>query len=309
MTRKPAFGYLYISPLLIGVLLFSIYPVIQVVWMSFHDIELANLREAIFVGLQNYKRVFTTEDPTFLNVTGITFAFVGGSVILHVGIGLGLAVLLNIPWLKGRNVFRNVYMIPWITAGIMVGYTWSFLFEPRAGILNYLLTLVNLPSQSWTADLKLALPSIIIANVWRGVPYSLILQTAIIANVWRGVPYSLILQTAGLQSINTELYDAAVVDGANPMQILTRITIPLIREFILLNLILDTGMTFHVFDTIFAMTAGGPLHRTETFSINMYLRAFKFGEIGMGSAIAMMLLIISLVLAVVYMRFFRPGRE
>lgn len=291
MTRKPAYGYLYISPLLIGVLLFSIYPVIQVVWMSFHDIQLANLREAVFVGLRNYQRVFTTEDPTFLSVTGITFAFVGGSVVLHVLIGLGLAVLLNIPWLRGRNVFRNVYMIPWITAGIMVGYTWSFLFEPRAGILNYLLSLVNLPSQSWTADLKLALPSIIIANVWRGVPYSLILQTA------------------GLQSINTELYDAALVDGADPVQILTRITIPLIREFILLNLILDTGLTFHVFDTIFAMTAGGPLHRTETFSINMYLRAFKFGEIGMGSAISMMLLIISLVLAVVYMRFFRPGRE
>ncbi len=291
MTRKPAYGYLYISPLLIGVLLFSIYPVIQVVWMSFHDIQLANLREAVFVGLRNYQHVFTTEDPTFLSVTGITFAFVGGSVVLHVLIGLGLAVLLNIPWLRGRNVFRNVYMIPWITAGIMVGYTWSFLFEPRAGILNYLLSLVNLPSQSWTADLKLALPSIIIANVWRGVPYSLILQTA------------------GLQSINTELYDAALVDGADPVQILTRITIPLIREFILLNLILDTGLTFHVFDTIFAMTAGGPLHRTETFSINMYLRAFKFGEIGMGSAISMMLLIISLVLAVVYMRFFRPGRE
>ena len=290
MTRKPALGYLYIAPLLIGVLLFSIYPVIQVVWMSFHDIQLANLREATFVGLQNYRRVLTSEDPTFINVTWITFAFVGGSVILHVAIGLGLAVLLNIPWLKGRNVFRNVYMIPWITAGIMVGYTWSFLFEPRTGILNYLLGLVNLPSQSWTADLKLALPSIIIANVWRGVPYSLILQTA------------------GLQSINTELYDAAVVDGASPLQTLTRITIPLIREFLLLNLILDTGLTFHVFDTIFAMTAGGPLHRTETFSIHMYLQAFKFGEIGRGAAVSMMLLFISLILAVVYMRFFRPGR-
>ena len=290
MTRKPALGYLYIAPLLIGVLLFSIYPVIQVVWMSFHDIQLANLREATFVGLQNYRRVLTSEDPTFINVTWITFAFVGGSVVLHVAIGLGLAVLLNIPWLKGRNVFRNVYMIPWITAGIMVGYTWSFLFEPRTGILNYLLGLVNLPSQSWTADLKLALPSIIIANVWRGVPYSLILQTA------------------GLQSINTELYDAAVVDGASPLQTLTRITIPLIREFLLLNLILDTGLTFHVFDTIFAMTAGGPLHRTETFSIHMYLQAFKFGEIGRGAAVSMMLLLISLILAVVYMRFFRPGR-
>lgn len=291
MTRKPALGYLYIAPLLIGVLLFSIYPVIQVVWMSFHDIQLANLREATFVGLQNYQRVLTSEDPTFVNVTWITFAFVGGSVILHIAIGLGLAVLLNIPWLKGRNVFRNVYMIPWITAGIMVGYTWSFLFEPRTGILNYLLALVDLPSQSWTADLKLALPAIIIANVWRGVPYSLILQTA------------------GLQSINTELYDAAVVDGASPIQILTRITIPLIREFLLLNLILDTGLTFHVFDTIFAMTAGGPLHRTETFSIHMYLQAFKFGEIGRGAAVSMMLLLISLILAVVYMRFFRPGRR
>jgi len=165
VTRRPALGYLYISPLLIGVLLFSIYPVIQVVWMSFHDIQLANLREATFVGLQNYRRTLSSEDPTFINVTWITFAFVSGSVILHIVIGLGLAVLLNIPWLKGRNLFRNVYMIPWITAGIMVGYTWSFLFEPRAGILNYLLSLLNLPSQSWTADLKLALPSVPLRSV------------------------------------------------------------------------------------------------------------------------------------------------
>jgi len=285
--RSALTGYLYISPLLIGVLLFSLYPVAQVIWMSLNDIELANLREATFVGLRNYSRILRMEDPSFLGVLRITFVFVGGSVVLHILIGLGLALLLNLPWVQGRNFFRNLYMIPWITAGIMVGYTWSFLFEPRAGILNYLLGLAGLPAQSWTADPALALPSIVIANVWRGVPYSLIMQTA------------------GLQSINTELYDAAVVDGASQLQILGRITLPLIREFLLLNLVLDTGLTFHVFDTIFAMTAGGPLHRTETFSINMYLRAFKFGELGMGSAIGMILLIISLILAFVYMRFFR----
>jgi multiple sugar transport system permease protein len=173
----------------------------------------------------------------------------------------------------------------------MVGYTWSFLFEPRAGILNYVLSLASLPSQSWTADPKLALPAIIVANIWRGVPYAIILQTA------------------GLQSINTELYDAARVDGASSLQMVTRIIIPLIKPFILLNLILDTGTTFHVFDTIFAMTGGGPLHRTETFSIFMYYRAFKFGEIGRGSAIGMLLLIISIGLAIIYMRFFRPGRQ
>jgi multiple sugar transport system permease protein len=291
MNRRALHGYLYISPLLAGVVLFSLYPVVQVVWMSLQDIELANLREGTFVGLRNYSRIFSMEDPSFLEVLRITGAFVGGSVVLHVALGLGLALLLNIPWVWGRNFFRNLYTVPWITAGIMVGYTWSFLFEPRAGILNYLLSLAHMPAQSWTADPNLALPSIILANVWRGVPYSLIMQTA------------------GLQSINTELYDAAVVDGASPAQILRRITIPLIREFLLLNLVLDTGLTFHVFDTIFAMTAGGPLHRTETFSINMYLRAFKFGELGMGSAIGMMLLLISLLLALVYMRFFRPRRE
>jgi multiple sugar transport system permease protein len=287
MKHKALAGYLYIAPLLLGVLLFSLYPVVQVIWMSLEDIELANLREGTFVGFRNYARIFSMEDPSFLEVLRITFVFVGGSVVLHIALGLALALLLNIPWVWGRNFFRNLYTVPWITAGIMVGYTWSFLFEPRAGILNYLMSLVHLPAQSWTADPALALPSIIAANVWRGVPYSLILQTA------------------GLQSINTELYDAAVVDGASQPQILGRITIPLIKEFLLLNLVLDTGMTFHVFDTIFAMTAGGPLHRTETFSINMYLRAFKFGELGMGSAIGMVLLAISLALALVYMRFFR----
>jgi ABC-type sugar transport system permease subunit len=289
MQRKALYGYLYISPLLIGVLAFSLYPVAQVVWMSLQDIELANLREGTFVGLRNYGRILRMEDPSFLDVLRITFTFVGGSVLLHVGIGLALALLLNLPWVWGRTFLRNLYTIPWITAGIMVGYTWSFLFEPRAGILNYLLSLVSLPAQSWTADPALALPSIIAANVWRGVPYSLIMQTA------------------GLQSISMELYDAALVDGASPMQTLRRITLPLIKEFLLLNLVLDTGLTFHVFDTIFAMTAGGPMHRTETFSINMYLRAFRFGELGMGSAIGMILLLISLLLAVVYMRFFRTG--
>ncbi len=291
MRRKALAGYLYISPLLLGVLLFSLYPVVQVIWMSLQDIELANLREGTFVGLRNYARIFAMEDPSFLEVLRITFVFVGGSVVLHIALGLGLALLLNLPWVWGRNFFRNLYTVPWITAGIMVGYTWSFLFEPRAGILNYLMSLAHLPAQSWTADPALALPSIIAANVWRGVPYSLIMQTA------------------GLQSINTELYDAAVVDGASQPQILARITLPLIREFLLLNLVLDTGLTFHVFDTIFAMTAGGPLHRTETFSINMYLRAFKFGELGMGSAIGMVLLLISLVLALIYMRFFRAKAD
>jgi ABC-type sugar transport system permease subunit len=290
MKRRPAVGLLYVTPLLVCVLALSLYPVIDVIRMSFSEVILANIRESRFVGLANYRALLKVKDPSFLQVLRITLLFVGGSVILHILIGLGLAVMLNNPWLRVRGLLRNLYMMPWITAGIIVGYTWSFLLEPRAGIVNYLLSLAGLPTQSWTADPVLALPAIILANVWRGVPYSLILQTA------------------GLQSINLEIYDAARVDGAGPAQTFLRITLPLIREFLLLNFILDTGLTLHVFDTIFAMTAGGPLHRTETFSIFMYYQAFKFGELGRGSAVGMVLLLLSVLIAVSYMRFFRPGR-
>ncbi len=290
MRRKPSVGIAYISPLLFGVLLLAVYPLVQVVWMSFHRIRLANIQDAAFVGLENFVTLFRIEAPAFGSVVAITLIFVVASVFFHVAIGFVLALFLNCRWMKGHNVLRGVYMMPWITAGIMVGYTWSFLLEPRAGILNYLLSLLELPAQSWTADRSLALPAIIIANIWRGVPYSLIILTG------------------GLQSIDPELYDSALVDGAKSRQIVRFITLPLMREFILLNLILDTGLTFHVFDVIFAMTAGGPRHSTTTLAILMYNRAFRFGEIGLGSAVAVMLLLISGVLAVFYIRSMRRER-
>ena len=270
----------------------TLFPVVQVVWMSLHEIKLTSINTMTFVGLENYREVFfELSRPPFGRSLLITLGFVGGSVFFHVFIALILAILLDTPWLRGRNMFRNLYLIPWIVAGILVGYTWSFLFEPRAGVLNYLLSLVGLPSRSWTADPKLALPSIIIANIWRGVPYSLILQTA------------------GLQSINPELYEVATVDGVNWFQKIRHITMPLIKDFILLNLILDTGQTFQVFDIIFAMTGGGPLHRTETLSLAMYHQAFRFSNVGVGSTIAVFLLLISMIIAVAYMTLFRPHRR
>jgi multiple sugar transport system permease protein len=284
-------GYAYVLPLLLGVAGFTLYPALEVIWMSFQHIELADMVHPRFAGWTNFTDIFSSRDPTFESVLRITFAFVFGSVFFHVVLGLGLALLLNIPWLKGRTFLRNAYMLPWIAAGIIVGYTWSLLFEPRTGLLNYALHLAGLPPQAWTSNINLALPAIIVANVWRGVPYSLILQTS------------------GLQSINPELYEAAWVDGANAWQRLTGITLPLIKEFILLNLVLDTGMTFHVFDTIFAMTAGGPMHRTETFSIYKYNQGFTFGRLGRGAAVGVLLLAVSLVVALVYIRFFRSGRR
>lgn len=285
--RGVSAGYLYILPLVVGVGALTLYPAVQVVWMSFQRIELANMMHSRFAGFENYLAVFTSRNPDFLSIVRITLSFVFGSVFFHILLGLTLALFLNIPWIRGGGILRNFYMLPWIAAGIIVGYTWSFLFEPRTGLLNYILSLLDISPKAWTSDVNLALPSIIAANIWRGVPYSLIIQTS------------------GLKSIDPELYEAAYVDGAGAGQRLVKITLPLIKEFLLLNLILDTGMTFHVFDTIFAMTAGGPLYRTETFSVYMYHQGFTFGNLGRGSAVGVLLLGVSLLIAVLYLRFFR----
>lgn len=288
LRRSKYVGLVFVAPLLVAVGLLTIYPAMSVIMMSFQDVQLANVANARFIGFENYRKLIATSEPSLGSVMLVTLKFVAGSVVFHIAIGLGLALLLENPWLRRAETFRSIYMISWVTAGVIIGYTWSFLFEPRVGILNHILSLIGLPTQSWTADPELSLPAITIANIWRGVPFALIIQTA------------------GLKSINREVYDAAVVDGANRLQIFGRITVPLIREFLLLNLILDTGQTFHVFDTIYVMTAGGPVHRTETLSVFMYTQAFRFGDLGRGAAIGVVLLTISVLIAAVYMSIARP---
>ncbi len=289
--RRPIAGLLYILPLLVLVGLFSVYPALRVFWMSMQNAELASINEATFIGFQNYLLLFKAVEPPLGRVLWLSFLFVLASVAFHVVIGFSLANLLTTRWVRGKQVWRTLYMISWVAAGIIVGFTFRFLFEPRAGMLNALMRLAGLPPQSWTSDPNLAMPVLILVNIWRGVPYSLIIQTA------------------GLQSIRAELYDAAHVDGANAFEILRRIKIPLVRDFLLMDIILDTADTFQVFDTILAITGGGPLHQTETLAVYMYNRAFRFGEIGKGAAVGVVLLLIGLAFAVIYIRFFRPGRE
>ncbi|MGQ9631433.1 MAG: carbohydrate ABC transporter permease [bacterium] len=286
--RQTILGYICIAPVLLGILLFTVYPALYTIWLSFHEMSLANLNVSKFVGMKNLIRVLTHTDPSFWGqVMKVTFIFVGGSVALHIGFGLALAVLLNEKWLRGRSFFRNLYLLPWIAAGVIVGYSWSFLFNPRAGVLNYIVQSIGLEPQSWLTNPRLALPSLIVANTWRGTAFSLLIQTA------------------GLQSISLELYDAALVDGASLFQSFRYITLPLLKPFLLLNLVLDTNGTFHVFDTIYVMTAGGPIYRTETISLFMYHQAFSMGELGMGAATALVILTVSLIISFMYFKIVR----
>jgi ABC-type sugar transport system permease subunit len=288
--KKRLIGIAFISPLFLAIILFLLYPMLYTIVLSFREIALVNISQSTFVGLDNFKRLFTQRNPAFLSeIMRVTGIFVISSVVLQVGFGLGLALLLHFHWLKGRNLLRNLYLLPWVTPGIICGFAWKFMLD-QYGILNYLFTMVGLPPQGWLTDLRLVLPSIIIANVWTGTTYSLLIQTA------------------GLQSIPQELYDVALVDGASKFQSLTKITLPLLLPFLFINLVTETGDTFHVFDRIYALTGGGPLHKTELLSIFMFRNAFVYGDLGYGAAIAVFEFFIGILFAVAYLFIFRQER-
>ena len=285
-TRIIVSGYLLILPALLLIFLILVFPLIQAVLLSLQEVKLASLSRQTFVGLKNYLKIFTFQGPNFFTqVLPATFYFVAGSIVGQLGFGLAMALLVNQKWVRGKDIFRAIFILPWVTSAIVIAISWRFLYEPRLGVLNHLLVLIgvtNLPS--WLNDLNLVMPCLIIANVWHGTAFSFTLQTA------------------GLQSIPYELYEAAHVDGAGAGQKFRYVTLPLIRPFLMINLVLISMYTVNFFDLIYAMTNGGPLYRTEVIAVFLYHQAFEYGHMGTGAAVAVLILIINLVLTLIYMR-------
>ncbi|MEJ2292636.1 MAG: sugar ABC transporter permease [Deinococcales bacterium] len=294
MKRLPesAIGYLLIAPAFAIIVGLMLYPAVQTVWLSLHKVDLARMSHTTFVGLSNYAHIFGESWPSFLgDILPVTLYFVGASVVLQLVLGLGLAMLVNQEWLRGKEFFRATFIIPWVTSAIIIAFSWRFIYEPRLGILNYLLRGLGMANPpSWLNDPNLVMPCLIAANVWRGTAFSFIMQTA------------------GLQSLPTEIFEAAHVDGAGAWQRFRYITLPLIQPFVVLNLILISMYTMNVFDVIYAMTNGGPLYKTEVISLYMYHDAFDFGHMGLGAAVAVLILALNLILTTIYMRL-SSGRE
>lgn len=287
-------GYLFVTPVLLLLLLFSFYPLLRTIYLSFFKVNLASINKMSFIGWKNYNTLFTRTSPAFFSqILNATFFYVFGSVAGQIGFGFIVAYLLQQKFVKGREIFRALIILPWVVSGIIIAISWRFMYEPRLGVLNYVLTALgstHLPT--WLNDEKLVMGCLIVANIWHGMAFSFIIQTS------------------GLHSISEELIEAAMVDGASSFQRLRYITLPLMRPFLVLNLILTSMATVNSFDLIYAMTNGGPLFRTEVISVHMYHRAFDFGHLGEGSAVASIILLLNLVLTIFYMRINRnqdPG--
>lgn len=285
-TKNMIQGYIFILPIVVLLLALSFYPLLRTIYLSFQNVKLSTMNNMKFSGLKNYKVLFTREEPNFFKtILPNTIYYVVGSVVGQIGIGFLLAFLVNKKSIKLRGIFRSITILPWVVSGIIISISWRFMYEPRLGILNFLLGKLgveNLPT--WLNDPKLVLPCLIVANIWHGMPFSFIIQTS------------------GLQSIDEDIYEAAVIDGASGWQQLRYITLPLLKQFLVMNLVMTSMNTINSFDLIYATTKGGPLYMSEVLAVHMYRRAFDFGKLGEGAAVAVVILILNLFLTITYLK-------
>jgi len=276
---------LFLGPALGAIGVFFFLPVLAAFLMSFTDFDiysLGDLRYARFVGLKNYLQLF--QDPLFWKALGNTFYFllVGGP--LSIAVSLGAAVLLESRLVRCKSFFRFVYFAPVVTTLVAVAIVWRFIYHPRFGVLNFLLSLVGVDMIDWLGDPRWAMPAIIILAVWKNFGYNMIIFIA------------------GLQNIPASLYEAASIDGAGFWQRFTRITLPMLAPTTIFITIITMIGYFQLFAEPYVMTQGGPLNSTLSIVLLMYQQGFRWWNMGYSAALAFVLFACILVATIVQTR-------
>lgn len=262
-------GLLFIAPWIIGFLVFQLYPLIASFIYSFTDYTMLN--RPSFVGLQNYKEIFTV-DANFWQSIKVTLIYVIISVPFKLVIALMIALLLNVK-IKYVSFFRTVYYLPSIMGGsVAIAVLWRFLFM-KEGFLNKLLATVNIPSMDWLGDTRFSLFTISLLTVWQ-------------------FGSSMVLFLAGLKQIPAELYEAGRVDGASKIRMFFTITIPMLTPIVLFNIVNQMINAFQDFTAAFVITNGGPANSTYLYGIMLYQNAFQYFKMGYASALSWVLFLL-----------------
>ncbi|HAM81389.1 MAG TPA: lactose ABC transporter permease [Ornithinibacillus sp.] len=272
--------YLFLLPGCIILGAFIFYPMLQAIWMSFTDYNMVT--DPSFVKLDNYKDLF--QDDLFWKTLKNTLIYLIGVVPALVVLPIFLAVLVN-QKLKGIGFFRSAYYIPVVTSLVVAGIAWDWVYKEN-GLLNYVLDLLNIISEPipWLTQTQTALFAVMLVTVWKGLGYYMIIYLA------------------GLQSIPESLYEAADIDGANWWQKMTRVTIPMLMPFVLIVTIMSSIAAMKVFEEIYIMTGGGPLHSSETLVFYIYTQAFDRLNMGYASAAGVILFLLTLVFSLINLK-------
>lgn len=277
--REALAGYLTIAPWLVGFLIFEFGPLLTSFYLSLTKFDVLTTPQ--WVGFKNWDKMLFN-DPLVWHSLKVTAIYSIGAVSLGLVLGLGLALLLNQD-VGGLSYYRTIFYTPAVVSGAAVAMMWLLLLNPEAGIINRMLELVGIPGPAWLFDRQWALPAFILMSIW-------------------GVGGGMVLYLAALQGVPSELYDAAMIDGAGAMPKLWFVTLPMISPVIFFNLVMGIIGSFQVFTSAFIMTKGGPANATYFFVLGIYLNAFQFLKMGYASALAWMLALIILILTLVAFR-------
>lgn len=288
-------AYLFVSPAIVSLLLFSAGPIGFTLWMSVHEWNLiAPLGSSAFVGIENYRHI-VIRDPLFWKALGNTLRFALFGVGINLVLGLLIAGLLAGP-LRGGTFWRTLFFMPVVSAPLASAIMWAALLNKQAGFLNGLFRLMGLPAQPFLSSPAQALPSTI------GIA------------VYHYLGSYIIVYLTGMRTLSQSYYDAAALDGANRWQRFRYITLPLMRPFIAFLLISNTIGALQVFDVVYAAaigpgsSGGGPANSTLVLALHIYNTAFKFLRMGRASAMAILLLIMIVLIILLEFRLLRRER-
>ena len=268
-------AYFFLAPALLAIFIFFFLPVVAAFIISFSDFDiysLGNISNARMVGFKNYSVLI--KDPLFWKALKNTFFFVIVAGPLSILVSLAAALLLNSKLVRFKAFFRLTYFLPVVTTLVAVAIVWRFIYHPRFGILNYLLSFLGIQPIDWLGDPLWAMPAIILMSVWKNFGYNMIIFIA------------------GLQNIPLDLYESAEIEGANHWQQFTSITIPMLAPTTIFVSIITMIGYFQIFAEPYIMTQGGPINSTLSIVQYMYQEGFRWWNMGYSAALAFILFII-----------------
>ncbi len=275
--REAIIAVLFIIPALIPLVVFWIWPMLYSFFVSFTNWDMMSPQYDM-VGFKNYIDLLHNAD--FYKAIFNTLYFMAGSVIPTIIGGLMLAVLLN-KKIKGMGIYRTILFSPWITPTVAVSIVWSWIFQPRAGIANWLLSLIHIAPLQWTQSEKYAMPAILIVTVWKSVGWAMIFYLE------------------ALQKVPKELIEAAKIDGANKINAFMKVTLPMISPTTFFLVIMTGINSLQAYDQIQILTQGGPAGSTRTILYMYYQSAFQNFNAGEAAAIATVLILITAILSLI----------
>jgi multiple sugar transport system permease protein len=276
-TRSTPYLFLILPLLLLGMIIF--YPLAREIWISFTDANAAQPNGGDFIGIANYRQIFST--PELANALRVTIVYTAATVVFSVVLGVISALAVDRPF-PGRSIARAILLFGWAVPNVAAALIWLWMYNESSGIFNEVITGLGGPTVGWLTSTDVAIWSVVLTTVWQVTPFVMLITLA------------------ALQGVPGEIKEAARIDGADPISVFRDVTMPHIRPAVALGALLVTVWTIRRFEIIYLLTGGGPLNSTSSLVVSLRRQAFENYDFGMAATYGVVGLVLSLLVTGIY---------